>query len=45
LYSTGYAAGGAQVPPTYVKFSSPVIANGKVYVSGQGGLAVYGLLP
>ncbi len=45
LYSTGYTSGAAQTPPTLVKFTSPVIANGKVYVSGQGGLAVYGLLP
>jgi hypothetical protein len=45
IYNTTQASGGRDTPPTLVKFTSPVIANGKVYLSGRGSLAVYGLLP
>ncbi len=45
IYNTTQAAGSRDATPTFVKFTSPVIANGKVYLSGQGSLSIYGLLP
>jgi hypothetical protein len=45
IYNTGQAANGRDTAPGFVKFTSPVIANGKVFLSGNGALAVYGPLP
>jgi len=45
IYNTSQAAGSRDAPATFVKFTSPVIANGKVYLSGSGALVVYGPLP
>ena len=45
LYSSAAAANGADTGPPPVKFSSPIIANGKVVVGGTNALAIYGLKP
>ncbi len=45
FYNSTQASGGRDLGPAPVKFSSPVIAHGKVFVSGTNALAVYGLLP
>jgi hypothetical protein len=44
LYNTSMNSS-RDAAPTYVKFTSPVVADGKVFLSGQGSIAVYGLLP
>ena len=44
IYNTTQASGGRDTPATFVKFSSPIIANGKVFLGGQGSVVVYGPL-
>jgi hypothetical protein len=44
LYSSNNASG-ADNPGGYVEWNAPTVADGKVYVATQNGIAVYGLLP
>ena len=44
LYASSTNSTRDAVAPT-VKFTVPVVANGHVYLAGQGAVAVYGLLP
>ncbi len=44
LYTSSQAANNRDSPGTAVKFEKPIIANGKVYVTTQSSVAVYGLL-
>jgi hypothetical protein len=44
LYNSNQAANGRDVPGGRVKFSAPVIANGKVYVGSQATVSAFGLL-
>jgi hypothetical protein len=45
FYNTRQAANNRDFPGAFVKFTVPVITNGKVYVGAEGQLSVYGLLP
>lgn len=45
LYNTNQAPANRDTIPASVKFTCPVVANGRVFVPGSNALAVYGLLP
>jgi hypothetical protein len=44
LYSSDQAPNHRDQPAVAVKFATPVVANGRVYVGGQNAVTVYGLL-
>jgi hypothetical protein len=43
LYNSSQAAGGVDQPANGVKFATPTIANGKVFVGGSNSVSVFGL--
>ncbi|MBV9482720.1 MAG: Ig-like domain-containing protein [Acidobacteria bacterium] len=45
LYSSGQAANGRDQLAPLAHFATPIVADGKVFIGTQNGLAVYGLFP
>jgi hypothetical protein len=44
LYNSNQASGQRDVPGGAVKFSAPIIANGKVYMGSQGKVSAFGII-